>query len=358
MNWRSVVVTMGVLASAAMVSTSAAAVTDSDQSASELAAYVPAGHRYACDIADVSSPDDVGRLLSAAAASIDAMLECGNSTQDVSYIAYVKFNDLDAMNAVYEQFVGDAADQEPRSGDGECPGERTWSFDDTTVGSVGCFYATEDGTGNPIPERAVLAWTYDDALILGLANSPAADADTLSTWWDDEAGPLRRPATVDALVATPGVSSHSAERRLRSHVPKAFRSSCQNLDVGDPTSVDPSYYRSRLWVDAAIVCRPRAGVDSIYYYSIDPTAIDGFFTRFTAATDDDSDTCPTEGTWTVGKGSKRHEVGEYVCFVDSQLQAARIQWSQRDLGIMSSAIAGDTDLDALYDFWSTRAGPT
>lgn len=334
-----------------------AASSGTEGAAAALAAFVPEEHRYACQIADPADPVAVGRAVADRQAAVAAVLECGDGLDSdvVDYVAYVRFTTLDAMNAVYREYAQDLAGAPPRSSDGECPGERTWSFEGRTAGSVACYYGSADGVGNPIDERAALVWTYDDELILGLANTPAAEADALSTWWEEDAGPSRTAGRVAGLAATPGVSSRRAEQRLRKHVPTAFRRSCRPLDVGDPASVGDLFHGGRLFVGAGLLCAPSEGADRVRYYSVGRGAIDGFFEAYHGVAPDAVEDCPGTGTWSLGSGRRQREVGEYSCWQDDA--TAAIAWSQRELGIVAVAVRGDGDFDRLFAFWNDDAGP-
>jgi hypothetical protein len=91
-----------------------------------------------------------------------------------------------------------------------------------------------------------------------------------------------------------------------------------------------------------------------------PSVVDHFVEEFAPV--DEGDPCPAAGTWSEGKGKKRHVVGKYVCFNQANAdgsQIAFIVWSQRELGIAATASlsTGNDDLDALYKWWEGDSGP-
>jgi hypothetical protein len=114
-----IVVALGI---AIATSNVAVAQTGVEDAAAELLAFVPEDHRYGCEIADPTDPNDVGNTLAGRQATIAAMLECSGGVDDVEYVAYVRFTTLDSMNATFREFAGSAGEQAPRSSDGECPG--------------------------------------------------------------------------------------------------------------------------------------------------------------------------------------------------------------------------------------------
>jgi hypothetical protein len=86
--------------------------------------------------------------------------------------------------------------------------------------------------------------------------------------------------------------------------------------------------------------------------------MDLFFAPFADIKDALDDPCPDVGTWSLESGRQAREVGEYVCYPDTRRDgAARIDWTQRELGIVAIAVRDDGDFDALINFWNDEAGP-
>src|SRR5205085_5851287 len=71
--------------------------------------------------------------------------------------------------------------------------------------------------------------------------------------------------------------------------------------------------------------------------------------------------CPTTGTWTAGKGRKKHKVGTYACYfyaTDDGGQAAAWRWTDTKRGIVAVAANVAGDVDALHEWWlSAKSGP-
>ena len=104
----------------------------------------------------------------------------------------------------------------------------------------------------------------------------------------------------------------------------------------------------------------KSGTISLAYGAMNPSVVDGFVESF--APSDEGDPCPASGTWSEGKGKKRHTVGNYSCFVQTNADGSQIAWmiwSQRELGIAATASVGTTNNDAseVYQWWEGDSGP-
>ncbi len=270
--------------------------------------------------------------------------------------------------------VGASGSRPVRSTDGNCPSDGTWDFSGTNAGRIACYYSsstTDPSTGvaSTTPEFVARMWTYDQENILGwAAMAPGnTDAVALQTWWNNKAGPLQTADDVAGVVSS-GSEQARFQRALRAHIPAATRKTCTSIDLSDPTASGADVYAARLWIRAWVTCRATGGAGAVVYGSIAPAAVDGFFAAFitrasaqpkTATATSD---CPTSGTWSQGKGARKHVVGEFACFFHSDSsnspEYAHYAWSHRKLGIIAQATNDNDDPSALVAWWnSSKSGP-
>ena len=220
---------------------------------------------------------------------------------------------------------------------------------------LGCYYTATNLDGSTHDESVVVVWTYTAGNILGLAETTYGDADAaaLKDWWRDDAGPLSQPTRVKG-IADWTVRDRDAEQALLSHVPKSVRGSCRGQGPRRRRRVR----RARLWSNAVVTCK--SGSINLAYAAMNPDVVDNYVDQFTPTAE--GEPCPASGTWSEGKGKKRHTVGNYVCFVhtnDDGSQTAWMIWSHRGLGIAATAAVTTTNDDAtdVYEWWQGDSGP-
>ena len=319
----------------------------------ELVGSIPEGQRNHCQITD---PATQGSVVAAEASSIRAMARC-YTVNELSTLWYILMDSADSTNRLYRAYAGTFDPAAPyRDEDAECPGETTWGFGDSKDdGMLACYYPTTNLDGSAHDESALLVWSYTTGKILALAETVAGDNDAsaLKKWWNDDAGPLSHPSRVKGLVDWT-VRDRPAEQTLLSHVPKAIRGSCV---VQDKTG-DNAFSGARIWTSAVVKCR--SGTVTVAYGLMNPSVVENFVDEFTPA--GEGDPCPASGTWSAGKGKKRHTVGNYVCFVQTNTdgsQTAWMIWSQRELGIAATAQVATTTNDAseVYKWWQGDSSP-
>lgn len=321
--------------------------------ARELVGSIPESQRDHCQMSD---PATEGSVLAAEAASIRAMARC-YTVGKLSTLWYILMDTPDSTNRLYRAYAGTFDPTAPyRDADAQCPGETTWGFGATKDdGMLACYYGTADLDGTPHAESALLVWSYPAGKIIGLAETAAGDADAsaLKKWWNDDAGPLAQPTGVKGLVDW-RARNRGAEQTLLSHVPKATRGSCvvQGLNTGG------SFFGARLWTTAVVNCT--SDKVKVAYGSMNPAVVENFVDEFTPA--QQTDPCPASGTWSEGKGKKRHTVGNYACFIQANTdgsQTAWMIWSQRKLGIAVTASlpTANNDGSKLYKWWEGDSGP-
>ncbi len=145
-----------------------------------------------------------------------------------------------------------------------------------------------------------------------------------------------------------------AEQALLTHVPKATRGSCVIQKQGP----NGPFSGARFWASAVVTCK--SGTIAVSYAAMHPSVVQNFVDEFTPS--DEGDPCPHSGTWSAGSGKKRHTVGNYACFTRSDSDGtttAEIVWSQREIGVVGSALLprGNSDFDKLFKWWEGDSGP-
>jgi hypothetical protein len=123
-------------------------------------------------------------------------------------------------------------------------------------------------------------------------------------------------------------------------------------------AVDGAFSGARLWSNAVVTCK--SGSINLAYAAMNPDVVENFVDEFKPSAD--GKPCPASGTWSEGKGKKRHTVGNYACFVqtnDDGGQTAWMIWSHGELGIAATASVATTndDAKAVYDWWQGDSGP-
>ena len=326
----------------------------------DLLSYIPADVRGSCQIGELTA-EDAGRDWVPLAPSISAYVECEPGNGEVHLSTFTKFTNLAAMNQLYDGFVGFAPETPTQSEAGQCPENTTWRFRNVPAGRILCRFGTTSGTGGQVAEYAQRIWTYDDALVLGVGQAPAAEAPALYEWWDEEAGPLQEPEEVVGLASRSPSRIAAAEKRLRSQIPRDQRAACVPVDIDDPQSTRPLFYRLRLFVQAAFDCDRVEGATSLTYASVDPRVIDGFFLGYLGFRDPPpGEDCPGDATYSVGKGKEKRTVGMYACFTENEgtpNEEAEMRWIQRKLGFYGGLSMAGASLSEVYRFWQNETGP-
>ena len=316
-----------------------------------LVSRIPKDHRYQCQPLDATHiSDQVTAELNSVAAGVTCV-----GVADLALVWYLQFTDNDALQRVYHAYTQYLSPDTPyREEEAHCPGEVPWGFgDEQDDGLVACYYSAVGADGLERGEVAADVWTYPEAGILAFAVTTAGnpDATTLHQWWVDHAGPLSQRQNPVGFVDWEKPNAR-AVRSLLAHIPPGIRSKCT---PEDHTDADTAFYKQRLWTRATVRCQ--VGNRDVAYVSMDPVVTDGLFARYTETTapsDDPDVQCPGTGTWSVGSGKKRHQVGEYACFELGDHVV--ITWSQRELGIVGSAVAAES-FDTLVQWWNGDVGP-
>jgi hypothetical protein len=328
----------------------------SNEALAELVSYVPMSHRFTCNEM-TPGPDNSLAEIVAEASSVSTAVACADEV--VPSISYYQFSNADAMNRV---FLGAVTNQDTGAAGDDCPENGTWEFDDGTGGRIVCYLGTQRN-GAPIPGTAVRLWTDDRTNILAIAVLPEGDADfaKLREWWSDDAGPTHSPDD-DGMVDEVDADDEEA---LLASIPKPTRSTCQPIDVDEALADDTAI--DRLYFAAAVECRnPHDDVDAVYYYKIDPDVIEDYLAEGQSPSEaeldeaDEEALCPAYGTWSVGKGRKKREVGSYSCyFVSTDTGQYPVWgWTDTEQGIFASARGIEEDPTALHDWWQSDAsGP-
>lgn len=323
----------------------------------ELLSNIPLDHRYGCVARDPADASFYGPATVAEAASISAAITCG-PTGDVDFLGYWQFTDRDAMNRAHGAMVLNGGNTEDSD---DCPVDGEWGFGDETDGKVTCFYATLQGD-ETIPPTVSRVWTDDRNLILGQVSLPAGndDAFELRKWWRENAGPLESP---DDSGFTDGVDT-KASRALLAAIPKSTRRSCT---VADPSDGSGELRSDRFYIEGYVTCDgPDPDVSFLTYASYDPDIVDDVLEQgWSPSTEEldaaaDDDVCPATGTWTLGKGAKKRDVGEYTCyFIPSETgDYPTWAWTDSKQGILAAASGTDADPEVLHDWWlSDASGP-
>jgi hypothetical protein len=355
-RWIAIVVAATMTAGALVLAAPAGAQSSSSPTPAavrELVGSIPDPQRNQCQITD---PATEGTVVAAEVSSIRAMVRC-YSVNKLQNLWYVLMDSADATNRLYRSQAGTFDPAAPyRDDDAECPGETTWGFGDAkNDGMLACYYSGQNLDGTTHDESSVLVWSYPAGNIVAVAETQYGDTDAsaLKKWWNDDAGPLSRPGRVTGFIDWT-VRDRRAEQTLLKHVPKAIRGSCLIKD----RSPDAPFVGARFWASAVVSCK--SGNVFVVYASMNPAIVKNFVEEFSPS--DEGDPCPATGTWSVGKGKKKHTVGDYACFTRNELdgsQTAQIVWSQRELGIVAtgSLPTGNNDLSTLHQWWLGDSGP-
>lgn len=315
-----------------------------------LMASIPSDYRAQCTILD---PANAGPVLAPMAATITAAVDCGG-IDELSTLRYVQFTDDGAMNQAYQRFSPGSSAGPFRDAAAQCPGEHTWGFGSAADdGYLACYYSSQSADGTTHDESVVDAWTYGAGDLLGIAETHYGDsnASALHDWWNSHAAPLEHPSPPRGFGDWRG-SDRAALRALLTHVPPKIRTSCHDQPRTDPTS---AFYDRRLWARAVVLCT--SGVFSVVYLAADRGVVDDIVAG-DRGTDSSDAQCPGSGTWSVGTGKKRHQVGDYVCYTSGS-NRPEVIWSQHDVGVLAAAgyAGAPGDFDTLMHWWNGDVGP-
>ena len=303
------------------------------RTARALIAHVPEAIRPSCAMHDLHAPGGDGTVVASIGCSVPS--GDGNYTLD-----YVQYESADAMQSVYDDVV--AAPLEVPRPDG-CTEDNGYTVRDEHAGSYVCVPGEYSNsiiyTYEPLQVVATLTDYFDDGI--------ESDAASLSTYWNDNAGPNADAGAVPKLLTDK--QGLAAYRALRAKIPAAIRSKC----VPNRNSFTNPY------VAAEAECEhPSRGVWLVRYTSYQDDA------GMNAAYDEDGmlalhqeeesrDPCPESGNWKV-KGVVR---GRYVCTVD--VDNSYLLWTLNKARIVAYAYAqvGDMDASEFIDWWNNEAGP-
>jgi hypothetical protein len=325
-----------------------------------LLAYVPESYRGSCDIFDTASNEK----LAAFDDSILASVRC-RPPDGADYVFYTAFDDADVMDEAFDAF-----NPPPEDGSGGCPDTGTWQQDDVDAGRWTCYFSDEV---YGVDEAVVINWTHDDTAILANAFREDDDADALDEWWSsDAAGPLAEPTSgvlPNGIVYEEGWRNLSAALK-RDRVPASHRASCRTVEHSRDGLGD-ALWRRRIWLRAAVICRPD-GIHGVTYYEFDGNSdldvespVEAFFrTQVDAHVDEDEPRvsardidCEGSGTWSQ-EGEER---GRYACWYigDGDIaDYAVMEWTSTDGEILGYATSTDGRARPLIEFWDDEAGPS
>jgi hypothetical protein len=156
---------------------------------------IPPDQRSSCRVLPLS-PDGVGAPLYRRRLWLLAAVQC--EAAGIESVSYYRFSadsgsgPESPMEAFFRvQVAGEIDEEEPRvtERDVDCEGSGTWSRDGVEQGEYGCWYI---GDGD-VADAAAMEWTSTQDDILGYATSVDGRAAPLIRFWDDDAGPIRKP---------------------------------------------------------------------------------------------------------------------------------------------------------------------
>jgi hypothetical protein len=337
----------GLCQRAGAASTHSASADPSLVAARELVPWIPATHRYECEIDDLRSEQDLGTHLYAERAGLRTSLSCGADGHWTSSEGYATFTTTAAAERVFDGYTGNDEST-------FCKKPTTWSLRGHDVGRVACYETTNGGSSNGAFQYAVMVWTYAPLHLFAWAYDNENDANRLQEWWQNSAGPRPTPERVAGLPTTAPSAATAAE--LAAELPRTTRSTCSAGSLDEPP-FDTQIRRSRLWIAAALTCRPRSGADSLFYVSMTPDALDDFFLAryYDAATaNGNGDPCPAYYAYEMDDHPTGDEngLGSLACF--SRGADTVVAWSVRRDHVVAEASGGDAD--AVLRFAGT-AGP-
>ncbi len=156
---------------------------------------VPVAHRSSCRPLEVS-PDGLGGPLYRRRIWLLGAVGC--DAGGINNVNYYRFggDSSSGPESPMEAFFRDQVDlhvdeEEPRvtERDIDCEGSGTWSQGGEERGEYACWYVGDGDTA----DYAAMEWTSTQDDILGYATSVDGRAAPLIEFWDDDAGPRRRP---------------------------------------------------------------------------------------------------------------------------------------------------------------------
>ena len=304
------------------------------KTARALIADVPEAIRPSCAMNDLHAPGGDGRVV--------ASIRCSVPSGDGNYtLDYVQYESADAMQSVYDDVV--AAPLEVPRPDG-CTEDNGYTVDDEHAGSYVCVPGEYSNsiiyTYEPLQVVATLTDYFDDGI--------ESDAASLSTYWNDHAGPNADAGTVPRLLTNKqGLAAYQA---LRAKIPAAIRPKCKpnRNSFTNPyvaAQVECEHPSPGVWLARLHVVPGRRG------HELRPTTRTA--SSPSARTRSPGAPCPASGTWKV-KGAVR---GRYACTVDTDNSYLLWTLNKARIVVYAYAEVGDMDTADFIDWWNNEAGP-
>jgi hypothetical protein len=254
-----------------------------------------------------------------------AAVTCSGVVGGPDTVTYALFNSGSDLQRAFELNVRSAKVTENNGND--CLDLRTaahpYSSSTTSGGNVLCYVKGSN---------SFMAWTDEDARVLGVAERTDTHDVALYTWWS-------------AKVSRSGVPPQADLNLLKAHVPTSRQADCTyyNLDFGTNIAIDCS----------------NNDYDIQYFQFPTTAAMDAEFTKLQTNANPPPNTgaafaCPSRGNVTVVATSV--QTGQFFCELDSGTQHPDMWWTNTNFNILGWVGAHDTDAAALNSYWA-NLGP-